>query len=296
MKTVKTIMSAALLLIGSAVFSQQETSFTAYRHHMNVINPAYAGIDNETLLVSTLRDQWTGVADAPITQAVSFGTPVAKNTGLGLSFVNDQTFVEKQTFVGVDFSYKLQLNPALDFYFGLKAGGNFYSVNTSGLETYNIQSDPALASYSSFSPNIGLGLVLKNDNYYVSFSVPRILSTDRAKTEAGYAVLSKDRSHFYLSGGYDFDISSSASLLILSPSVMMRYVEGAPVSVDFTSMIEIEKIFSIGMMYRTDQALGAIMDFTLNKRLLIGYSYEWSTRSILGSDNNTYELLLKYKF
>lgn len=289
-------MAVALLLMGSAAFCQQETSFTAYRHHMNIVNPAYAGINNETLLVSTLRDQWTRVADAPITQAVSFGTPVGKNTGLGLSFVNDQTFVEKQTFVGVDFSYKLQVNPTLDLYFGLKAGGNFYSVNTSGLETYNIQSDPALASYSSFTPNIGLGLVLKNENYYLSFSVPRVLSNDRAKTEAGYAVLSKDRSHFYLSGGYDFDIISRATLLLFRPSVMMRYVKEAPVSVDFTAMFEIEKIFSIGAMYRTDQAFGVIMDFTLNKRLLIGYSYEWSTRSILGSDNNTYELLLKYKF
>jgi type IX secretion system PorP/SprF family membrane protein len=296
MKTVKTIMAVALLLMNSAVFSQQETSFTTYRHHMNIINPAYAGIDNETLLVSTLRDQWTGVKDAPIAQAVSFGTPVGKNTGLGLSFVSDQTFVEKQTFVSVDVSYKIQINPALDLYFGLKAGGNFYSVNTSGLETYNIQSDPALASYSSFTPNIGLGLVLKSENYYVSFSVPKILSNDRAKTDAGYAVLAKDRSHFYLSGGYDIDISSNATMFIFRPSVMMRYVKEAPVSIDFTAMFEIEKIFSIGTMYRTDQAFGIITDFTLNKRLLIGYSYEWSTRSILGSDNNTYELLLKYKF
>lgn len=296
MRKVKIIMGASLLLMGSVAFSQQETSFTAYRHHMNIVNPAYVGIDKETVLASTLRDQWTGVAEAPLTQAVSFGAPVGKNTGLGVSVVDDKTFVEKQTFVGIDFSYKLMINPTLDLYFGLKGGGDFYSVNTSGLETYNIQSDPALSSYSSFTPNIGLGLVLKNENYYVSFSVPRILSNNRAKTEAGYAVFSKDRSHFYLSGAYDFDISSSVTFLMFKPSVMMRYVKEAPVSVDFTAMFEIEKIFSIGAMYRTDQAFGVIMDFTLNKCLLIGYSYEWSTRSILGRDNNTYELLLKYKF
>ena len=296
MKRIRDIISGTLLLISSVVFSQQETSFTQYRYQMNIVNPAYAGIDNETILTSTLRDQWTGVPEAPITQAVSFATTVGKNTGLGISFVNDKSFVEKQTSVGIDFSYKIQISSAVDLYFGLKGGGNFYSVNTSGLETYNVQSDPELVSYNRFSPNIGVGFVLKNEKYYVSLSVPRLLDTDKAKIKDGYALYAKDKSHFYLSGGYDFEISQISTSLILKPSVMIRYVKGAPVSVDFTTMFEIGKIFEIGSMYRTDQAFGVISDLKINKRLLIGYSYEWSTRNFLGSSNSTYELLLKYKF
>jgi type IX secretion system PorP/SprF family membrane protein len=188
------------------------------------------------------------------------------------------------------------MSSVLDLYFGLKVGGNFYSVNTSGLETYNVQSDPELVSYSLFNPNVGVGFVLKNEKYYVSLAVPRLFNTDKAKTKDGYAVVAKDKSHFYLSGGYDFEVSQSSTSLILKPSVMIRYVKAAPVSVDFATMVEIGKIFEIGAMYRTDQAFGVISDLKINKRLLIGYSYEWSTRNVLGSSNNTYELLLKYKF
>ncbi|UPZ17887.1 type IX secretion system membrane protein PorP/SprF [Flavobacterium humidisoli] len=296
MKKINYILTGTLLLFSGVSFSQQDASFTQYRYHMNSINPAYAAIGEETAIASSLRDQWTGVPDAPLTQCVSFGTPIALNTGIGLSIVNDRTFMEKQTFVGIDFSYKMKLNPALDLYFGLKAGGNFYSVNTSGLDTYNIQADPALISYTSFNPNVGLGFVLKNEKYYVSLSVPRILSTQKVRNQSGYAVMASDRAHWYFSGGYDFELDSGLTPLVLKPSLMLRYVSNAPVSADFNSMLEIAKIFEIGAMYRTDQAFGVLTDFTINKRLLLGYSYEWITKPSLGSARGTYELFLKYTF
>lgn len=46
-------------------------------------------------LMSTIRQQWTGIKDAPQTQAVSFGTSVGSNLGLGVSMVYDKTFIEK---------------------------------------------------------------------------------------------------------------------------------------------------------------------------------------------------------
>lgn len=292
----KIVIVVALFLISSVISAQQEASFTQYRYHMNIVNPAYVAMVNETTLSSTLRDQWTGVPNAPLTQAVSFGTPVTKNLGLGLSMINDENFVEKQTLVAVDFSYKVQLNETVDLYLGIKAGGNFYNLNISGLKTYNIEKDPALANLNTFTPNFGLGAVLKSENYYISVSSPRILSNERARNEAGYATLATDKPHIYLSGGYDFDLNVATTSLVLKPSIMMRYVKNVPTSVDFTTMLQIAKSFEIGAMYRTDKAFGVLTDFKINNRLLLGYSYEWSTRTTLASAQNTYELLLQYRF
>lgn len=293
MKKLNNILAGALFLIGSAAFAQQETTITMYRYHMNMVNPAYAGMDGETVLTSTFRDQWTGVPESPLTQAVSFGTTVGKNLGLGVSMVNDKNFVEKQTFVGIDFSYKVKMTENSDLYLGVKAGGNFYNVNSSGLNTYNIQADPALGDISTFTPNAGLGAVLKSDKYFVSFSVPRMLSTEKAKNEAGYAVMATDKAHFYLSGGYDFDLSNT---LVLKPSVMMRYVDNAPMSTDFTALMQFNKVFEIGGTYRTDQAYAVMGDVTINKRLLVGYAYERSTRPEMASAKSTNEILLRFKF
>ena len=288
-------MAAALLMISGAAFAQQQSIFSMYRQNMNIVNPAYAGVDGETVLALSYRDQWTGVPNAPLTQAVSFGTTVGNNLGIGLSVVNDRNFVEKETFAGIDFSYKLQMNYNTNLYFGLKAGGNFYSVNTSGLETYADMVDPALANYSSFDPNAGVGLLWKSEKYYVSFSLPRIFSTARAKNDDGYAVMATDRPHMYLSGGYDFDLQTNTPL-VLKPSVMVSYVNNAPVSVDFNTMLQINNIFEIGASYRTDKAFAAMANFTVANRFMFGYAYEMSTNTDLASTKNTNELLLRFKF
>ena len=173
MKKIHNILAIALLLTSSAVMAQQESVISFYRQHMNLVNPAYAGMDSVTVATSTLRKQWTGVANAPETQAVSFGTSLGKKVGFGMTVISDKTFIEKQTYFSVDFSYKLKMSETADVYFGIKAGGNSYNVNTSGLETYNVQADPALASISTFNPNVGVGALYKEGPLYVSLGSAR---------------------------------------------------------------------------------------------------------------------------
>src|SRR6478752_7278448 len=108
MKNTKYILVSMLLFFSGVVFAQQQSIFTLYRYHMNLVNPAYAGVGDQTFLTASFRSQWTGVKNAPETQAVSFGTGVGHNLGLGLSMVNDRTFIEKQIMVGIDFSYKIE--------------------------------------------------------------------------------------------------------------------------------------------------------------------------------------------
>ncbi|MFZ0596233.1 MAG: type IX secretion system membrane protein PorP/SprF [Flavobacterium sp.] len=295
MKIIKNIMAGALLLFSSMLFAQQESLFTTYRYHMNVVNPAYAGVDGETVLMSTIRQQWTGIKDAPQTQAVSFGTSVGSNLGLGVSMVYDKTFIEKQTQLGIDFSYKLQVGALTDLYLGIKAGGNFYNVNTSGLETYSPQSDPALASINQFNPNVGIGALLKNDKFFVSLSVPRMLNTERAKNKDGYTAVATDRPHVYLSGGYDYDFET-ATALVLKPSFMMRYVNGSPLSVDINVMLQIEKFLEIGGSYRVDKAYAAIAGLNISDHMTLGYAYETNTGNIVASAKNSNEFFLRFKF
>jgi type IX secretion system PorP/SprF family membrane protein len=296
MKRIHNILAMALLLISSAAMAQQETAYSFYRQHMNLVNPAYAGMDSITVATSTLRKQWTGVSDAPETQAVSFGTNLGKNLGFGMTVINDKTFIEKQTYVSLDFSYKLKMSDTADLYFGMKAGGNFYDVNTSGLETYNLQSDPALGSINTFNPNVGVGAVYKEGPLYVSLSIPRLLNTKKAKNDLGYAMVATDSPHIYLSGGYDIPLQGEFSRLILKPSAMMRYVSGAPVSVDFTTMLQIDKTFELGGMYRTDKAYAAMATVLISNRLLFGFAYEMSTQPTLAAARNTNEILLQFKF
>lgn len=295
MKVINNIVAGTLLMFSSILFAQQESLFTTYRYNMNLVNPAYVGVDRETVFATTIRSQWTGIKDAPETQAISLGTPISKNLGIGVSMVYDKTFIEKQTLLGIDISYKVQVGELSDLYFGIKAGGNSYNVNTSGLATFVSEADPALNSISQFNPNIGVGALLKNDKYYISFSIPRLLNTARVKNNNGYAAVATDRPHFYISSGYDFDFETSTPL-VLKPSFMLRYVNGAPLSFDLNTMLEIDKFFEIGFTYRFEKVYAGVASLTISKLLMVGYAYEINSSSVLASAKNTNEFFLRFKF
>jgi len=295
MKNIKNTILGVILLGCSALFSQQEGVVTNYMYHMNAFNPAYVGVDGETVITSTFRQQWTGIEDAPSAQLVSFGTTLGKNLGMGASILNRQTFVEKQTFTAIDFSYRLKISEKADLYMGLKAGGNFYSVNTEGLMTYNQMADPNISSISNFNPNIGIGALLKVDKWHFSLAAPRMLSTDRADNEDGLVTLAKARPHMYAVVGYDF-LLNQLNKISLKPSALLRYVNGAPVSLDINTMLSFDNDFEIGATYRTDSAFAGLINFSIKKRLLLGYAYEVSTRKQLADIGNTNELLLRFKF
>ena len=294
MKKLQNIMLVLLLVISSSALAQQESVITFYKDHLNLVNPAAVSIDGKTYVSSSIRKQWTGVKDAPETQAVSFMTPLFNNLSIGFSVIRDQVFIEKQTFVGVDFSYKVKMNEDLDLFMGIKAGGNNYEVNTTGLQTYNVQSDPSLQSISGFNPNVGVGFYLKHDLYYLSLSTPKMLNTQRVKNDNGYAVTATDKAHYYFSAGRDFTVNKK---VMLTPSMMLRYVNGAPFSVEFTATTVIDKTFHLGATYRTDNSLAGLVKFNVASNWFLGYAYEYSLRSeLLGRANGSNEFYLQYKF
>ena len=252
----KRIVFYLLIFCASTVLAQQESTIGFYQNHLNLVNPAYNSVDGKTYFKAGVRSQWSGVGEAPETQMFSFMTPVHDKIGLGISVVNDQIFIEKQTFVSVDFSYKVQLNESHALYMGVKAGANNYRVNTAGLNTYNIVQDPSLGDISQLNPNVGVGFYLQHENYFVTLSTPRLLNTERAKNEDGFATVATDRVHYYLGAGYDFGLGESFSL---QPTFLMRYVDGAPVSTDITAKAVYQEKYQLGVNYRTDNSLGALV-------------------------------------
>lgn len=294
MQNIKNIVTIASFLIFGALSAQQEGLLSNYRYHMNAYNPAYVSPEGETAITSTFRQQWTGVEEAPRTMIISFGTRMGEKMGLGVSIMNDKTFVESQTFISIDYSYKLQISEKTELFLGLKAGGNSYSVNTAGLETYNIQSDPSIASISDFNPNVGVGVLFKRKALFLSLAMPRILSTDRAENDNGTAIATVAKPHLYATLGYDLQLGKGN--LMLKPSAMMRQVSGAPLSIDFNTMLSFNNDFELGASYRTDSAFAGLVNLSLQKRLTLGFAYEVSTRSELASVKNTNELFLRFIF
>lgn len=294
MKLAYKIGIALSLLSITASFAQQDPNYTLYIFNMNLINPAYAGANGTTDVGINVRSQWANVKGAPETQSFVFGTALGKNVGVGLSVLSDKTFIERQTSIAADFSYKVRLSDAHELFFGLKAGLNSYDANTDGLVTYGIQADPNLMNLNGrFNPNFGAGVHLKHDAYFVSLSMPKFLSNDRLEDEEGIARTGADRQHIYLAGGTDVTLGNG---MVFKPSVLFRYVDAAPLSIDLTARLAFTESFELGAAYRYDESFSGLAIFNVSKVLQIGYAYEFANSSAVRNiDNGTHELMMNIR-
>lgn len=295
------MLCAGLLFTGITAMAQQDPNYTFYRYSMNLINPAYAGAhdgpegtgaNKGSEIGLNIRSQWAGINGAPETQSLFFGTGLGKNVGLGVSVINDRTFIESQTFVGVDFSYRIKLDRGTDLYLGIKAGANSYNVNTAGLTTFGVSADPSLMELDgNFSPNIGAGAYLKGESYFLAFSIPKILTPDRIEQGNGIAQLGRNRVHMYLSTGYDIEIGRG---IMFKPSALARYVDAAPLSIDFTGLFSFNNRIDIGAGYRLNESTSALLVVNASDWLDFGYAYEFATENPIGNGSmGTHELFIK---
>lgn len=299
---IKSILYAGLLFTGISVTAQQDPNYIFYRYSMNLINPAFAGAhdaiegknnSNGIEIGLNLRSQWLGIDGAPETKSLFFGMGLGKNLGLGISVINDQTFIENQTFVGVDVSYKVKLSRGSELYLGIKAGANSYDVNTAGLTASGIGTDPSLMNLEgNFSPNIGAGAYLKGESYFLTFSIPKILTPARIEQSNGLAQLGRNAIHMYLSGGYDIVLDRD---VMLKPSAMVRYVDAAPLSIDLTGLISFNNTIDVGVSYRVDESISALAVVNALNWLDFGYAYELSVDNSITTSGSTgsHELFIK---
>ncbi len=294
MRQIKIYTVLALSLCCGLSSAQQDPKYSMYRYGMNLINPAYAGSGEKSELGLNFRDQWAGVEGAPETQSLFFGMPMGKNVGLGTSIINDKTFIEEQTALFLDFSYRLKLNDSTRLYLGLKTGFDSYNINTAGLTTYGISADPSLTNLDdSFRFNVGAGAYLKNKNYFISLSVPKLLQSNRLENNDGTARLNKMRIHVYLAGGYAIPMSSS---IMFKPTVLARYVPATPFSFDMTALFDFSEQIEVGAAYRVNESFGGVFMLKTIKWFDLGYAYEVPLESSVQSiDNGTHEIMVKIK-
>jgi type IX secretion system PorP/SprF family membrane protein len=287
-----------MLLLVSKTYSQQETLITQFNYQMSLINPAGLILDDESKLAIIHRRQTNNIPQSPITTSLTYGLNIGENAAIGISIIKDQFFIEDNSFVSIDYSYKLKLNEETDLFLGLKAGGNFYSVNTLDLITYNYSSDPSLSSFSEFMPNIGAGAIIKKNDFYFSFSIPRMLSTKKIKESQNKVTTVKDEPHFYTALGYNFLLNENQNIKLKS-NVLMRNVSGVPATFDYNAMFSFDDNFDLGMVFRTGKNYAALAQFKISKELLFGWSYELNKSAsfpTLAESGNTLEFLLLYKF
>ena len=293
MKLLKFSIITVLLLSSTASIAQQLPQFTQYMFNTIAINPAYAGSRETLSVVGLHRSQWVGLDGGPTTQTLSVHAPLSNDkVGLGLSVINDQAGFENLQYVYADFSYTLDLGTKTKLAFGLKAGTTGYSLDNDFIASE--QGDDVIRGFEDqWAFNMGTGLYLHTNKWYLGLSAPRLFNTTNENNQQFEPL---ERISYYATAGYVFDLSEDIKF---KPATLLKITNGAPLSWDVTAnFLFFEKLW-VGPSYRFNEqagAFGALIDFQISKQFRVGYAYENPTSDIRNYANGgTHEILLMFE-
>jgi type IX secretion system PorP/SprF family membrane protein len=292
----KLFITITIALSSMGAFAQQEAMFTHYMFNTLTVNPAYAGSRDALTITALNRIQWAGFDGAPITQTFTAHSPIInQNLGLGLSITRDEIGPTNTTSFYADFSYKLKFNTRSSLAFGLSGGLNIRQNDLTKLKLdQTIDESFAADEKSDLLPNFGFGMYYSTDKYYIGLSVPRILQNDFKNNESkGGTNLASEERHYFLIAGAVFDLNSD---LKLKPTTFLKVTNGVTPQLDLTSILIIKEKVWGGLMYRTNDAVGALAGVYINNRFAVAYSFDWSFGNITKYHGGTHEIMLTYDF
>ena len=280
-------------LSNQTVTAQQDAQYTQYMYNTLSVNPAYAGSRDMLSAVLLHRSQWVGVDGAPTTQTLSGHTPLNEKVGVGLNIMNDRIGPARETVVDGNFSYSLEVFDEAKLNFGLKAGAHLLDVDYSRLNIYD-ETDASFQPNNvdqKISPQVGLGVMLYSDKFYVGLSTPNLLETEHFDESPNGSSVAKERIGYYLISGYVFDISSDVKF---KPAILSKLVTGSPLQVDVSANFLLYDTFTIGAAYRWSSAVSAMAGFQITDSLLLGVAYDADTTEFSEYSGGSFEAFLRF--
>lgn len=290
---IKLFCVVGITLLFSEGNAQQDPHFTQYMYNMGVINPAYA-LDEEGLLRTggIYRNQWVGIEGGPETTTVFAQTALAKRVEVGVNIMHDQIGdIVKESHLSANFAYVLPVSETAKLSLGLKGGVNFFDADLARLRTPDGGADPAMENISETFPNFGVGAYWFGENYYVGLSAPNLLTSKHIENAEGRAGLAEENVHYFLTGGYVFDLNPD---LKLKPAFMVRGVSDAPLSVDVTANFLLYERLEAGVAYRIGDAVSGLVNFRVTPDLRIGYAYDYTTSNLGEYNDGTHEIMVLF--
>ena len=288
---ITTIMLHAFLL-----HAQQSPIVSHYMFNQLLLNPAYAGSHEFVSTTLLYRRQWAGIEGAPVTQSASIhGLIPKKRLGLGFYMQQDKIGVTKQTDVYGSAAYHLDLGDG-KLAMGLQAGFSYVKSELAKL-TYWDPFDNVF-NYNEFTtllPNAGAGLYYYRTLFYAGLSAPDVISYDSVRgpdIHPDRPIHHLIRRYYFTMGG----IIETEQEIKFKPSMLLKFEQQGNFQYDLNLNLLIKNIFWIGASYRSNDAIVALLEYQVNRKFRLGYSYDYTIGKLKNYNTGSHEIMLGYDF
>lgn len=307
-----------LLFLTGFLHGQQLSLFTQYRENATLINPAamesdFLATGRNLTFGANYRVQWAGLSGAPRTQTVRLSYLNKEWSGATLMagghLINDQTGPTGFTGVYGRLGAVISGDPEYSGLAVALTGGLVqYRIDASKITLHDPNDVIGSQDQSQLFPDVGLGLyyyqtinggALDGDMFYIGGSVPQILGLDLTFTDENGDFLVERVQHFYgMLGFYKFLRNDG----FLEPSVWVKYVNGAPVNLDFNLRYQLPASIWIGAGVATSGNFHVETGFNLGENLgldnniKVGYGFDAAFTTFGPSAGNTHEIQVSFSF
>ncbi|MCR4848524.1 MAG: PorP/SprF family type IX secretion system membrane protein [Bacteroidales bacterium] len=296
-----TVLIAFLLVAIAGVRAQQAPIFTNFNNSYAYINPGFAGLSEGVNVLGIYRQQWAGFTDtdgneiAPTTLLVTGDMPIrALGGGISFSVLNDQLGFEKNTNVGLGYSYHIDMGGST-MGLGVSVSLLNRTVNFGQLVTTQ-PGDPLISQLGEesgmlFDLSVGAFWQIP-ESFYVGVSAINLLNTTGKALgdDQTAASFTTDRTLYFVAG-YPFLFESMPAFKFIPSVNVMTNLSSAQLNAG--AKVVYNDLFSLGVNYRPEESVGITVGLTI-KDFVLGYAYDINTMgyNIPGS----HEIALSYCF
>jgi type IX secretion system PorP/SprF family membrane protein len=296
-KNIQIWLIIGLTFISSAgLYSQQVPHFTQYIFNSFIINPAIAGTHNYYQIRSDTRVQYVGIPDHPLTSTLSvYGPHKEMDMGWGGFVYTDNTGPTSRTGFSGSYAYNIALNETMRLSGGISLGFMQYKIDMSRIKfARDGNSAVEMGNYSKLVPDASIGLYLYSYNYHVGIATNQLLNSTVDVLESDTTKgINRLKSHFFLSGGYRYNIDKDWTL---DPTIMLKAMYPVPLQMDLTVKGIYKGMVWGGLSYRTGDAVTILLGYIHEGQYSFGYSYDFVTSSIRTHSSGSHEIAIGYRF
>ena len=286
-------------IFSGSLYSQQLPQLTQFMDNNYVLNPAFAGMEDYYQVRTSIRNQWTGIADAPSTTILSIYGQQEENIGLGGVIFNDQFGPTSRTGGAISYAYHLSLTEKVNLSLALSGGFTQFKIDKNGWNVAN-PNDPLTQGdvVVETVPDATFGFNFYSKDWYLGLAVPQLLTSNLNLLDDNLAnALTSEQSgnlsrHIFVMGAYKFKANSK---LELEPSFLLKSVAPTPMQFDFATRAIYDNKIWIGGSYRSTGDIGALLGYSVNDRYIIGYSYDILNSELADYSSGSHEFMLAIK-
>ncbi|HDJ32505.1 MAG TPA: type IX secretion system membrane protein PorP/SprF [Bacteroidetes bacterium] len=313
-KYVKWLIWLSGVFLCSESAAQQLPLYSQYMMNGFLLNPALTGSDVYTSVNITAREQWVGFTNAPRTHAISAQTRLLRKSfisrsttvrrkirrptrsgrvGIGGYIFSDQNGITNRTGAQFTYAYHIPMDEN-QLSFGLALSAYQFRINDEDIVLYQ-DVDPLLDGSDKvlFIPDASFGVMLTSQDYFAGFSVTELFQASLKFGKNNYESYRLHR-HYYLMGGYTFDINREFSI---QPTVLVKSTTQNihQIQVDFNTRVYYRDDYWAGISWRTRDAM-VIMAGVKFSQYYIGYAFDYTLSNIRKYSFGSHEFMLAAKF